>query len=306
MQVPMTTPLSVPGSASNHGADAAGDGGADPRLAAYLARIGFTGTPRVDLDTLARIQHGHMRTIPYENLDVQLGRTVGFDLDAQLDKLVARPRGGWCYEMNGVLGWALGQLGFRVTRLAGAVARQQLGDSQVGNHLVLRVDLEGQADPAHDGPWLVDVGFGDCPLWPVRWRAHAFVQGFLDMRLEPLDGHWWRLHSHARGAAPSFDVSLDPALADRLVPMCSRLQTDPGSPFVQNVVCMRHHEDHLLQLRGKVLTTLYAHDTRRRELADADDLLLTLREQFGIDEPAAATLWPRIEARHRELLLARR
>lgn len=274
----------------------------DPRLGAYLARIGFTGTPRVDLGTLTRIQRGHMLTIPYENLDVQLGRTVGFDLDAQLDKLVVRRRGGWCYEMNGVLGWALGELGFRVTRLAGAVARAMLGDAQVGNHLVLRVDLEGQADPADDGAYLVDVGFGDCPLAPVPLRPHAFHHGFLDMRLEPIGGQWWRLHSHARGAAPSFDVNMDPALTARLAPMCTRLQMDPASPFVQNVVCMRHYPDRLLQLRGKVLTTLYANATERRELADADDLLQTLDVQFGIDEPAAAGLWPRIEARHQAVM----
>ncbi len=278
----------------------------DQRLAAYLARIGFEGTPRVDLDTLSRIQHGHMRSIPYENLDVQLGRTVGFDLDAQVHKLVLRRRGGWCYEMNGVLGWALEQIGFAVTRLAGAVARQQFGDSHFGNHLVLRVDLAAQADPTHDGGWLVDVGFGDCPLWPVRWRAHAFTHGFLGMRFEALADGSWRLHSHARGAAPSFDVSLDPAQTARLAPMCTMLQTDPGSPFVQNLVCMRHHEDRLLQLRGKVLTTLLAHDTVRRELQDAQDLMTTLREDFGIDEPAAATLWDQVQARHLALLAVRR
>ena len=48
-------------------------------LADYLRRIRFTGTPRADLDTLRRIHRLHLAAIPYENLDVQLGRRVGND-----------------------------------------------------------------------------------------------------------------------------------------------------------------------------------------------------------------------------------
>ena len=269
----------------------------DPRLADYLNRIGFTGTALPDLATLTRIQHGHMLSIPYENLDVQLGRPLGFDVDAQLEKLVNQRRGGWCYEMNGVFGWALTQIGFNVTRLAGAVARASLGDAQIGNHLVLRVDL--------DQPYLADVGFGDCPLAPVPLRNHAFTHGFLDMRMEDLGGQWWRLHSHARGSVPSFDFSLDPALTAELAPSCSRLQSKPDSPFVQNLVCMRHAHGRLLQLRGKTLTVLRAGRTDRRELATAAELQGVLRNLFGLDVPEATALWPRIEARHREVTAAR-
>ena len=53
---------------------------------------------------------------------------------------------------------------------------------------------------------------------PVPLQPHAFVHGFLDMRMEPLGDDWWRLHSHARGAAPSFDFNLNPAYAVRLAP----------------------------------------------------------------------------------------
>ena len=269
----------------------------DPRLAAYLKRVGFTGTALPDLATLTRIQHGHMLNIPYENLDVQLGHPVGFDIDAQLTKLVDQHRGGWCYEMNGVFSWALTQIGFNVTRLAGAVRRDLLGDAQIGNHLVLRVDL--------DQPYLADVGFGDCPLAPVPLRSHAFTHGFLDMRMEDLGGQWWRLHSHARASAPSFDFSLDEALTRELAPSCSRLQTEPGSPFVQNLVCMRHAPGRLLQLRGKVLSVLRDGHTGRRELATADELCSVLRDLFGLDVPEVRELWPKIEARHKEFLSTR-
>jgi len=44
------------------------------RLAAFLRRIGFEGEARPDLATLKAVHRAHLLAIPYENLDVQLGR----------------------------------------------------------------------------------------------------------------------------------------------------------------------------------------------------------------------------------------
>ena len=74
---------------------------------------------------------------------------------------------------------------------------------------------------------------------------------------------------------------------------------------MQNLVCMRHAEGRLLQLRGKTLTVLRAGHTDRRELATAAELLAVLRDLFGLDVPEVAEIWPQIEARHREVTAAR-
>ena len=71
-------------------------------LGAYLDRIGFTGEPAVDAETLRRVHHLHLLAIPYENLSVQLGTPVSLDVRETFDKIVRRGRGGWCYEMNGL------------------------------------------------------------------------------------------------------------------------------------------------------------------------------------------------------------
>ena len=95
-------------------------------LDAYLARIGYAGTPRVDLETLGAIHRAHLLAIPYENLDVQLGRPGDVSLRHAFDKLVTARRGGWCYEMNGLLGWALNEIGFtgyRTGHLTGQAGR---------------------------------------------------------------------------------------------------------------------------------------------------------------------------------------
>src|SRR5258707_7305951 len=106
-------------------------------LKAYFDRIEFRGEARPDLATLRTLHRAHLRAIPYENLDVQLGRTVTTDPEAAFDKIVTRRRRGWCYEMNALFGAVLVQIRFKVTRIASAATRATTGDSAIGNHPLL-------------------------------------------------------------------------------------------------------------------------------------------------------------------------
>lgn len=262
-------------------------------LAAYLRRIGFEGVARPDLATLKTIHRLHLLTIPYENLDVQLGRPVTIDPAAAFEKIVGRRRGGWCYEMNGLLGWALGEIGFDVTRVAGSVARAVIGDAQPGNHLVLRIELEGS--------WLADVGFGDGPIEPFRISPGAFSSHIFRFELDRTADGWWRLINHPRGGAPSFDFRPEAADEAILAERSHWLQTAPQSPFVQNAVVQRQRPDGLAILRGKTLKVLTHDATESRDLASADEYVQMLSEVFGLILPEAADLWPAICARHEAL-----
>ena len=53
------------------------------RLAVHVERNG------VDREALARLQRAHVERVPYENLDVQLGRPVTRDPDAAFEKACA-------------------------------------------------------------------------------------------------------------------------------------------------------------------------------------------------------------------------
>ena len=77
------------------------------RLHGYLERIGYDGPVEPTLACLRAVHRRQAVSIPYENLDVQLGVNVGQDPEALYDKLVRRRRGGWCYELNGLLQQAL-------------------------------------------------------------------------------------------------------------------------------------------------------------------------------------------------------
>ena len=262
-------------------------------LSAYLHRIRFDGSVRPDLATLRAIHRAHQYAIPFENLDVLLRRPVVLDVEANYDKLVCRRRGGWCYEMNGLMGWALTEIGFDVMRLGAGVMRERAGDAQLGNHLCLLVGLEQ--------PYLVDVGFGGSLAEPLPLRASERADRPYRLGLSELDQGYWRFAEVAHGDAFSFDFRVAPADEALLARKCQWLQTDPASPFIQNLVVQRRTADTHLSLRGRVLTSIHATHVEKKLLNSQDELVATLRDSFGLDTPEAATLWPSICARHEAL-----
>ena len=263
-------------------------------LDAYLARIGLDHRPPATLEGLRTLHAAHLLAIPYENLDVQLGVKVTIERPAIFDKMVTRRRGGWCYEMNGLFGWALAELGFRVTRSTGAVMRILGGESTVANHLVLRVDLE-------EGTYLADVGFGDGPRAPFEIAPHEFESGGFHYGVEQADGEWWRFINHPDGAAPCFDFKIAPADEAKFEAKCAELQVAPQSHFVLNLFCFKQRRDGVHMLRGRVLRDLRPGGKSDRLIESADDLVATLHDVFTLDVPEAASLWPKVCRRHDEL-----
>ena len=267
-------------------------------LSAYLHRIRFDGSVRPDFATLRAIHRAHQYAIPFENLDVLLRRPVVLDPEANYDKIVCQRRGGWCYEMNGLMGWALKEIGFKVMRMSAGVMRVLAGDAQLGNHLCLLVRL--------DQPYLVDVGFGGSMAEPLPLRASQREDRPYRLELSEPGGGYWRFAEIAHGDGDAFSFDFRVAAADEalLARKCQLLQTDPASAFTQNLVVQRRTADTHLCLRGRVLAAIHATRIDKKLLSSADELVAILRDSFDLDTPEAATLWPSICARH-EALFAR-
>jgi len=263
-------------------------------LKAYFERVGYAGDPRPDLATLRALHRAHLLAVPYENLDIQLGRRVSIDAEAAFDKIVTRGRGGWCYEMNGLFAAVLEAVGFTVTRMAGATMREVMGNLVLGNHLVLLVDISGE-------PWIADVGFGDGSLEPFPLRSGPFNVASYEFGLEQVDGLWWRFRNHPHGAARSFDFIPEPALPGVLAAHSDWQQTAPESSFVMNLVVQRFTERGHVQLQGRMLRRLRAGRKEQRVVGSPAHLVRVLDREFGLDLPEAASLWPRIAARHEQL-----
>ena len=168
---------------------------------AYLERIGYDGPLKPGADTLAGLHRAHMLAVPFENLDLHIGRRERRRRGAQLQEDRNRDRrGGWCFELNGTFARLLDKrLGFAVTRYSAAVVLSEPGTPDFA-HLTLRVDL--------DRPWLADVGFGDsftAPLLLDEDRAAGARARPRFPGLEPVDGRPVLLDAggHGRSTASS-------------------------------------------------------------------------------------------------------
>ncbi len=244
------------------------------------------------------VHRQHAYRVPYENLDVLRQRPVSQDIEAIFDKIVRRGRGGWCYEMNDLLGWALRELGFTVTRQLGGVMRAARGDDAFGNHLVLKVTLDGSQ-------WLADVGLGDGIAEPIALAAGTHREGSRTFRLEELDDGIWRYHNDLGAMPPSFDFRLRDGHVDyeapdvdeaRIAETCASLQSDPESMFRQNLACQRMAPDGISLLIGRV----FRQNGERKLLDSASELAAVLEETFDLDVDCQ-DLWPGVVERHAAL-----
>jgi N-hydroxyarylamine O-acetyltransferase len=207
-------------------------------LDAYLARIGHTGPRTTTLQTLVAIATQHPRRIVYENIDPLLGRAPSLDLARLQDKLVARGRGGYCYEQNLLLREALLALGFEVTALSARVVWRRPADLPLRprTHMLLQVRVPGEAQP-----WLVDVGFGghmlDAPLRlepGLEQRTHharlrVMRDGEVHVVEAMMPGGWW----------PMYRFTLEPHLPADYEPLNWFTATHPGSIFCHNLLLER-------------------------------------------------------------------
>ena len=259
------------------------------QLDRYFARIGYRGPRDATLATLRALHRAHLLAIPYENLDIHLGRQITLDPEATFTKLVDERRGGWCFEMNGLFGRVLETLGFDIRYLSGAVGRATSGWRAQGNHLVLLVRL--------DRPWIADVGFGDGFLTPLPLEPGTYSQGFLQYRVAR-DGPRWTVHSHEFGGAEGFDFTLTARTLDQFGMQCRELQTSPESSFVKATVCERFLPNGLLMLRGAVLREVRAGNVTTHIVQDLAEYDRVLRERFDLAIPDVAALWPSVWGRH--------
>jgi N-hydroxyarylamine O-acetyltransferase len=99
-------------------------------------------------------------SVPFENLDIHLGRPIILSQNAFYEKIINRQRGGFCYELNGSFAGLLTGLGFKIRVLSARVARKNGAFSPEFDHMALLVKLEDR--------WLADVGFGDLFTEPKR------------------------------------------------------------------------------------------------------------------------------------------
>lgn len=251
----------------------------DLDLDAYLARVGYDARPRADAETLVGLHFAHTQHIPFENLDIFLGRPIRIDLEGLQAKLVRSRRGGYCFEHNTLLAAALEAIGFRVTRLA---ARVRWGTDRIlpRTHMLLRVDVGGR-------PWLADVGFGGWGLLePIPWRSGEVVrQHGWTYRLDEEAGLWVLRTFYAGEWKAMYAFTLEPQLAVDFEVANHYVSTYPESRFVRTITAQRAMPDVRLALVNRELSEFRPDSSSIRPLGDEDERIDTLARIFGLEFP---------------------
>ncbi|PWT88955.1 MAG: acetyltransferase [Acidobacteria bacterium] len=237
----------------------------------YLNRIGYRGHPEPNLQTLAELQLLHLRTVPFENLDIHLGRQIVLDYDLLFDKVVRQRRGGFCYELNGTFGQLLSRLGFRVTMLSAGVAHETGGFGPDFDHMTLRVDL--------DEPWLVDVGFGDSFQKPLRLKADIEQSDDRKMYRFLTSNQEWILEEEGK---PQFKFTLKSRELSEFREMCDYHQTSPKSHFTQNRICSIATPAGRVSLSNLKLITTVGTSREEQILSSQSEYDNVLQKYFGM------------------------
>lgn len=255
-------------------------------LPAYLARTGYDGPLTPSLATLRGLQWAHVSSIPFENLEIVLGRPVLLDLASVQDKLVRSARGGYCFEHTLLFAAVLSRLGFpSVTGLAARVRMGAAGTLRPATHALLLVR-------ASDDPrlWICDTGFGSGPLEPVELADGAEVSaGGWTYRLsrQPLfeddAASVWvttrltgeKVDLHSFTVDPRYQVDYN--VSNYFV------STNPRSPFVGRLFAQRMAAGVNHVLNGRTLTILRTDGSEETRELEPGQVPAVLAETFGIE-----------------------
>ena len=264
-------------------------------LKPYLDRIQYDGPLAPTIDVLRDIQLAHACSIPFENLDVLLGRGISIEDDAIEHKLVHDHRGGYCFEQNSLLMRVLTEIGFSVSPLSARVRVKIPRDvTTPRTHLFLRVEIDGV-------PWLADVGVGGLsPTGPFRLDLLDLEQQTpheprrvvsVPRSPSPLYFHqarlvdqWVDVHEFTLEEMP---------MIDREVGNCWT-STHPKSKFHQNLMLGIARRD---RTRASILNSEFTHRRgaeilQQISITSPEQLLSLLDQWFGLKFPAGTRFGP--------------
>ena len=268
-------------------------------LDAYLDRVRYDGPREPTFATLRSLCELQPACIPFENIDPFLGRTPDLSIAALQAKLVARRRGGYCYELNLLLREALLSLGMQVTGLAARVVWMQPPDAppRARSHTVLKVDLPGPSA----GAFIADAGFGGRLLGsPLRLEPGLVHETWAGReRIVESRGEYAVEAEMPDGWFPRYRFMLGPFLPVDYEPLNWYTATRPGALFANNLVLERLTPDWRANLlNDRLVEQPHGELPRSRRIESAKELGRVLDEIFDLEPPTAiGELFDRIPRR---------
>lgn len=249
---------------------------------AYLARISYDGPVEPSLPVLRALHVAHLQRVPFENLDIHLGRPISLAEEDLFAKVVGRHRGGFCYELNGLFASLLREIGYEVTLLAAQFPLPDGNEPIEFDHLVLRVEAPGME------PALADVAAGRggfaTPLNAATGVVQRQPEAGASFRLLPEgDGiRLWRQELESEWER-SYRFTWQPRQLADFDDGCTFHQTSPESGFTRKRICTRMTPEGRITLAENVLITTRSDVRQEEPLPDKEAWVSALKQHFDID-----------------------
>ncbi|WP_248924539.1 arylamine N-acetyltransferase family protein [Paenibacillus hamazuiensis] len=251
----------------------------EPKVRAYLERIGYDGPLEANAETLAELQERHLHAVPYENLDIVRRIPLSLEIPALLDKIVVRRRGGYCFELNALFGWLLRQLGFEVTDWFARFWRDEPNPPPKRRHHVLKVRVQ-------DRSYLCDVGVGGIvPRRPLELiEGLEQPQGDEMYRLDRDADFGWMLMERRHGEwSRLISFSEEPQLPKDYVMASFWCENAPESIFLNQTMAAIRTKDGRNTIAGKEFRIFTADGVNAFVPETEEDYREALRKYFGIE-----------------------
>ncbi|MCA2225395.1 arylamine N-acetyltransferase family protein [Nonomuraea aurantiaca] len=249
----------------------------------YLRRLGLPDLLAAPptAGNLRRLHVAHIERVPYEALEIWLGRPTTVDPAESAGRIIGG-RGGYCYHLNGAFSLLLMELGYDVTRHVGGVQGRDGAPGITANHLVLTVrGLPSDDNPG--GEWLADLGLGDALHEPLPLVAGVYRQGpfSFGLRHSEVAPGGWRFDHDPGGSFVGMDFDPAPTDMSAFTAMHQHLSTSRESGFVRVATVSRRDASGVDILRGLALSRV-GNGAHSITLPTARDYYAALSDVFGL------------------------
>lgn len=270
----------------------------------YLRRLGIPEREPPSAEALWRLHTAHIARVPYDSLDIQLGKPASLDPAGSARRVVRDSRAGYCYHLNGAFSALLTALGYRVTRHKGGASMSDDEPPNVdGGHLALTVSGLG------DDGWMVDAGLGDGLFAPIPLAEGAYQQGpfHFTLRRSVVAPGGWQFGHDRQGSFNTLDFGPEEVEMDVFAEQHQHLSHSPDSGFVRVCTVQRRDADAIDILRALTLTRRDAAGVSKTLLENEKDWRAAVADVFGIEprvyaEPEWAKLWDAARTQHEQHL----
>ncbi|UQA53097.1 arylamine N-acetyltransferase [Vibrio sp. ED002] len=249
-------------------------------LQAYLDKIGVAQALDISINLLFRLHINQQRKFPFENFDIALGRGVSISERDIIDKLVYHNRGGYCFELNGLLLRVLQKVGFDARPLLGRV---HLSGTPSGRTHQFTLVTMG------DEKWIVDAGFGsNTPRAPLPFvlnqAIHTDIQTFRFIEDERV-GYMLQVQSYDNENQwlDMYSLDFEHVFDGDIVCGNHFASTSPTSRFTSSRVATLPTESGIITLANHTLKYRENDKVVEVELNGGPEYLSALKAHFGIE-----------------------